>query len=57
MQKLNLSDIQKVAQVLDANNISLYDFTVSICYDTDLANLYFSDFQEGHMNDNIIICW
>ena len=53
MQKLNLSDLQKVAPVLDANNISLYEFKVNICYDTDLANLYFDDFKEGHMNDNI----
>lgn len=53
MQKLNLSDLQKVAPVLDANNVSLYDFKVNICYDTDLANLYFNDFKEGHMNDNI----
>ena len=53
MQKLNLSDLQKVAPVLDANNISLYDFKINICYDTDLANLYFNDFKEGHMNDNI----
>ena len=53
MQKLNLSDLQKVAPVLDANNISLYDFKVNIYYDTDLANLYFNDFKEGHMNDNI----
>ena len=53
MQKLNLSDLQKVAPVLDANNISLYDFKVNICYDADLANLYYNDFKEGHMNDNI----
>ena len=48
MQKLNISNIQKVA-----NNASLYDFKVNVCYDTDLANLYFSDFKEGHMNDNV----
>ena len=53
MQKLNISDIQKVAPVLDANNISLYDFKVNVSYDTDLANLYYNDFKEGHMNDNI----
>ena len=53
MQKLNISDIQKVAPVLDANNISLYDFKVNISYDADLANLYFNDFKEGHLNDNI----
>ena len=53
MQKLNISDIQKVATVLDANNISLYDFKVHISYNCGLANLYFSDFKEGHMNDNI----
>ena len=53
MQKLNLSDLQKVATVLDANDVSLYDFKVNIRYDTDLANLYFNVFEEGHMNDNI----
>ena len=53
MQKLNPADLQKVAPVLDANNISLYDFKVNISYDTDLANLYFNDFKEGHMNDNV----
>ncbi len=53
MQKLNISDIQKVATVLDANNISLYDFKVNVCYDTDLANLHYNDFKEGFMNDNI----
>ena len=53
MQKLNLSDIQKVATVLDANNISLYDFKVSISYDTDLSNLHFNEFKDGRMNDNI----
>ncbi len=53
MQKLNISDIQKVATVLDANNISLYDFKVNISYDVDLANLYFSDFKDGHMSDNV----
>lgn len=53
MQKLNLSDLQKIAKVLETNDISLYDFKVNICYDTDLANLYFNDFQNGHMNDNI----
>ena len=53
MQKLNISGIQKVATVLDANNISLYDFKVNIGYDTDLANLRFNVFKEGYMNDNI----
>ena len=53
MQKLNLSDIQKVATVLENNDISLYDFKVNISYDTGLANLHFSVFKEGHMNDNI----
>ena len=53
MQKLNISDLQKVASVLDANNIPLYDFKVSVSYDTDLAELYFNDFKEGHMSDNI----
>ena len=53
MQQLNISDIQKVAPVLDANNVSLYDFKVNVSCDTDLSNLYFNDFKEGHMNDNI----
>ena len=53
MQKLNIADIQKVATVLDANDVSLYDFKVNICYDTDLANLYFNDFKGGHTNDNV----
>ena len=53
MQKLNLSDLQKVATVLDANDVSLYDFKVNIRYDTDLANLYFNVFKEGHMSDNV----
>ena len=53
MQKLNLADLQKAASVLDANNISLYDFKVNIHYDTDLANLYFNNFKDGYVNDNI----
>ena len=53
MQKLNLSDIQKAATVLDANDVSLYDFKVNISYDTDLANIYFNDFEKGNMNDNV----
>ena len=53
MQKLNIADLQKVATVLDTNNISLYDFKVNISYDTDLANLYFNDFKKGYMNDNV----
>ena len=52
MQKLNLSDIQKVATVLDANDISLYDFKVNVCYDCNLASVYFNDFKSGHMNNN-----
>ena len=53
MQKLNLADLHTVATVLDSNDISLYDFKVNIGYDTDLAYIYFNDFEEGHMNDNI----
>ena len=53
MQKLNLSDLQKVAPVLGANNISLYDFKVNVSYDTDLANLYYNDFKNCNMNDNV----
>ena len=52
MQKLNLSDLQKVAPTLEANT-SLYDFKVSVSYDADLANLYFNTFKEGHMGDNV----
>ena len=53
MQKLNIADIQKVATALDANNISSYDFKVSVCYDTDLANIYFKEFKEGNIGDNV----
>lgn len=53
MQKLNITDLQKVATVLDANNVSLYDFKVNISYDTDLANSYFNAFKEGHMSGNV----
>ena len=53
MQKLNLSDLQKIAPILEDNDISLYDFKHHICYDTGLAELYFNDFKKGHMNDNI----
>lgn len=31
----------------------MFTFNHRITYDCDLANLYFSDFQKGHMNDNI----
>ena len=31
----------------------MFTFNHRITYDCDLANLYFSDFKEGHMNDNI----
>ena len=31
----------------------MFTFNHRISYDCDLANLYFSDFQKGHMNDNI----
>ena len=55
MQKLNISDIQKVAPVLDANNVPLYDFKVNIGYDTDLASLYYSDFKKGRMNNDVIL--
>ena len=53
MQKLNISDLQKVATVLDANDVSLYDFKVNVSYDTDLAGLYFNNFKDGHMNNNV----
>ena len=48
MKKLNISNIQKVA-----NNALLYDFNINVSYDTDLAGLYFNDFKEGHMSDNV----
>ena len=53
MQKLNISDVQKVSTVLDANDISLYDFKVDVDYDICLAESYYNDFKEGHMNDNV----
>ena len=53
MKKLNISDLQKVATVLESNDISLYDFKVNVSYDTDLANLYYNVFKDGHMNDNV----
>ena len=28
-------------------------FNVNICYDVDLAGIYFDDFKEGHMNNNV----
>lgn len=31
----------------------MFTFNNHIAYDCDLANLYFSDFQEGLMNDNV----
>lgn len=31
----------------------MFTFNHRISYDCDLANLYFSDFKDGHMNDNI----
>ena len=31
----------------------MFTFNHRITYDCDLANSYFSDFQKGHMNDNI----
>ena len=51
MQKLNLSDIQKVGTVLDANNISLYDFKVNICYDTPLSGIV-EVFKNGSLIDD-----
>ena len=30
-----------------------FNFKVNVSYDTDLASLYFSDFKNGYMNDNI----
>ena len=30
-----------------------FDFNVSVYYDCDLAQIYFNDFKEGHMNNNI----
>ena len=51
MQKLNLSDIQKVGTVLDANNISLYDFKVNICYDTPINGIV-EVFKNGSLIDD-----
>ena len=31
----------------------MFTFNHRITYDCDLANLYFSDFKDGHMNDNV----
>ena len=31
----------------------MFTFNHHIAYDCDLANLYFNDFKDGHMNDNI----
>ena len=31
----------------------MFTFNHHIAYDCDLANLYFNDFEKGHMNDNI----
>ena len=31
----------------------MFTFNHCITYDCDLANMYFNDFKEGHMNDNI----
>ena len=31
----------------------MFTFNHHIAYDCDLANIYFNDFKEGHMNDNI----
>ena len=33
--------------------MSIFNFNVNVNYDTDLANLYFSDFKNGYMNDNL----
>ena len=53
MQKLNLSELQKVAPVLESNDVSLYDFKVNVSYNTDLANLYFNNFKDGYTSDSI----
>ena len=31
----------------------MFTFNHRITYDCDLANLHYSDFKDGHMNDNI----
>ena len=33
--------------------MSIFNFNVNVSYDTDLANLYFNDFKNGYMNDNV----
>ena len=34
-------------------NIIIDGFKVNVSYDKDLANMYFNDFKEGHMNNNV----
>ena len=31
----------------------MFTFNQRVAYDCDLANLYFNDFKEGHINDNV----
>ena len=33
--------------------MSIFNFNVNVSYDTDLASLYYNDFKNGYMNDNI----
>ena len=33
--------------------MSIFNFNVNVSYDTDLANLYYNDFKNGYMNDNV----
>ena len=31
----------------------IFNFNVNVSYDTDLASLYYNDFKNGYMNDNV----
>ena len=33
--------------------MSIFNFNVNVSYDTDLASLYYNDFKNGYMNDNV----
>ena len=33
--------------------MSIFNFNVNVSYDTDLASMYYNDFKNGYMNDNV----
>ena len=33
--------------------MSIFNFNVNVSYNTDLASLYYNDFKNGYMNDNV----